>query len=47
MALMFSQGNVEVRSSSRGDRRDLLARELPHHLADLMVVLVEVRGSHP
>ena len=41
---MFSQGNSEVRSSSRATGAMWLAGEIPDHLADLVVMLGEVEG---
>ena len=42
MALMFSQGKAEVRSSSRATGAMLRAGEVADHLADLVMVLGEV-----
>ena len=44
IALMLSQGKVEVRSSSRATGRDMVAGKVAHHLADLMMLLGEVEG---
>ena len=39
---MFSQGNSARSSQLRGDRRDFVAREFAHHVADRQVLLGEI-----